>query len=81
VFDTSIIDADADKYSIHERFQQIGTNVAKGDELGHFQFGGSSIIVAFQNGRISFDQDLLDLSKQRIQVAVDMGMSLGYATN
>jgi hypothetical protein len=24
---------------------------------------------------------LLDLSKQRIQVAVDMGMSLGYATN
>ncbi|CAG9939348.1 unnamed protein product [Clonostachys rosea f. rosea IK726] len=63
------------------KFQQIGTNIAKGDELGHFQFGGSSIIVAFQNGRISFDQDLLDLSKQRIQVAVDMGMSLGYATN
>ncbi|CAG9992107.1 unnamed protein product [Clonostachys byssicola] len=66
---------------IHERFRQIGAKVAKGDELGHFQFGGSSIIVAFQSGRISFDQDLLDLSKQRIQVAVEMGMSLGFATN
>ncbi|CAH0042579.1 unnamed protein product [Clonostachys rhizophaga] len=66
---------------IHEKFQQIGANVAKGDELGHFQYGGSSIMVAFQNGRISFDQDLLDLSKQRIQVAVDMGMSLGHATD
>ncbi|CAI6067134.1 unnamed protein product [Clonostachys chloroleuca] len=59
------------------KFQQIDAKVAKGDELGHFQFGGSSIIVAFQNGQTSFDQDLLDLSKQRIQVAVETGMSLG----
>jgi phosphatidylserine decarboxylase len=51
----------------------------KGQELGMFQFGGSSIIVAFQRGRIQFDNDLLRFSKQRIQVAVNIGMSLGKA--
>lgn len=66
--------------SIHEHFQKIGVQVKKGDELGHFQFGGSSIIVAFQEERINFDNDLLQLSKQRIQVLVEVGMSLGRAT-
>ncbi|KAF6515771.1 hypothetical protein HZS61_004512 [Fusarium oxysporum f. sp. conglutinans] len=65
---------------IHEQFQKGGVQVKKGDELGHFQFGGSSIIVAFQEERIKFDNDLLQLSKQRIQVSVEVGMSLGRAT-
>lgn len=42
-----------------------------------FQFGGSSIVVVFQRGMMQFDQDLLDSSKQQIQVSVDVGMSLG----
>ncbi|KAF5696811.1 phosphatidylserine decarboxylase [Fusarium mundagurra] len=65
---------------IHEQFQKSGVQVNKVDELGHFQFGGSSIIVAFQVERIKFDNDLLQLSKQRIQVSVEIGMSLGRAT-
>ncbi|KAI3575816.1 phosphatidylserine decarboxylase-domain-containing protein [Fusarium oxysporum f. sp. albedinis] len=65
---------------IHEQFQKSGVQVNKGDELGHFQFGGSSIIVAFQMERIKFDNDLLQLSKRRIQVSVEVGMSLGRAT-
>src|SRR5687767_9272763 len=64
---------------IHERWKNPGAEIKKGDEIGHFQFGGSSIIVAFQPGRIKFDQDLLDLSLQRIQVSVEVGMSLGGA--
>ncbi|KAH7304681.1 phosphatidylserine decarboxylase-domain-containing protein [Stachybotrys elegans] len=64
---------------IHEKFQAIGQEVKKGDELGYFQFGGSSIIVAFEQGRIVFDKDLVDMSKQKIQVAVQVGMSLGRA--
>lgn len=44
-----------------------------------FQFGGSSIIVAFQKGRIEFDDDLLKFSRQRVQVSVEVGMSLGKA--
>ncbi|KAI1413909.1 putative phosphatidylserine decarboxylase [Hypoxylon sp. FL1857] len=64
---------------IHEKFQKPGTPIKKGDEIGYFQFGGSSIIVAFQKGAIKFDQDLLDLSRQKIQVSVEVGMSLGKA--
>ncbi|EGY20822.1 phosphatidylserine decarboxylase proenzyme [Verticillium dahliae VdLs.17] len=64
---------------IHDQWQKHGAKIQKGDELGFFQFGGSSIIVAFQHGRIEFDQDLLDLSKQQIQVSVEVGMSLGRA--
>jgi phosphatidylserine decarboxylase len=44
-----------------------------------FQFGGSSIIVAFQKGRIRFDQDLLDVSKHTIAMDVEVGMTLGQA--
>jgi phosphatidylserine decarboxylase len=50
-----------------------------GDELGIFQFGGSSIIVAFQAGSIDFDKDLLEYSRQPVQVSVEVGMSLGKA--
>ncbi|KAI1463813.1 putative phosphatidylserine decarboxylase [Daldinia caldariorum] len=64
---------------IHDKFQKPGTEIKKGDEIGFFQFGGSSIIVAFQKGAIKFDQDLLDLSRQKIQVSVEVGMSLGRA--
>ncbi|KAL7629835.1 hypothetical protein AAE478_001358 [Parahypoxylon ruwenzoriense] len=64
---------------INEKFQKAGTKVKKGDEIGYFQFGGSSIIVAFQKGAVKFDQDLLDFSRQRIQVSVEVGMSLGMA--
>jgi len=65
--------------NMHEKWRKPGTEIQKGEELGIFQFGGSSIIVAFEKGRILFDKDLLDLSKNRIQVSVEVGMSLGTA--
>jgi phosphatidylserine decarboxylase len=54
--------------------------VKKGDEIGLFQFGGSSIIVAFEQGRIQFDEDLEKLSHQKIMVDVEVGMSMGRST-
>lgn len=68
-----------DRGSIHKDYQQVGAKINKGDELGLFQFGGSSIIVAFENGRIEFDQDLRDMSNKKVQTAVEVGMSLGRA--
>ena len=64
---------------IHEKWQKTGSFIEKGDELGYFQFGGSSIVVIFQKGMVQFDQDLLDSSEEQIQVSVDVGMSLGRA--
>ncbi|KAI9035822.1 potassium transport protein TRK1/TRK2 [Aspergillus affinis] len=42
------------------------------DELGIFQYGGSSIIVAFEKGRIQFDEDLLNMSRNAITVDVQV---------
>lgn len=64
---------------MYEKWQTPGAKIAKGDEIGYFQFGGSSIIVAFQGGHITFDKDLIELSEQQIQVSVEVGMSLGQA--
>ncbi|KAL3495073.1 phosphatidylserine decarboxylase-domain-containing protein [Aspergillus germanicus] len=64
---------------INEKWQKPGAEIKKGDELGIFQFGGSSIIVAFQKGRIQFDEDLIGPSKKAIAVDVEVGMSLGRA--
>lgn len=65
---------------IHEQWQQPGSEIRKGDKLGIFQFGGSSIIVAFEKHRIQFDDDLLRFSAEAIAVDVEVGMSLGRAT-
>ncbi|KAI1740551.1 phosphatidylserine decarboxylase proenzyme [Xylaria scruposa] len=70
---------DVGSVQFHKEWQTPGSEIRKGDELGLFQFGGSSIVVAFQAGRIKFDADLSDLSMQRIQIAVEVGMSLGSA--
>ncbi|QPG77193.1 hypothetical protein FOA43_004600 [Brettanomyces nanus] len=53
--------------------------VMKGDELGYFKFGGSTVIMLFQQGRIQFDKDILYNSEQRsIETLVKMGMSVGH---
>ncbi|KAL8865479.1 MAG: hypothetical protein Q9198_009303, partial [Flavoplaca austrocitrina] len=65
---------------IHEKWQQSGAEIRKGEEVGIFQFGGSSIIIVFEKGRIAFDDDLLSMSKRAIAIDVEVGMSLGKAT-
>ncbi len=51
--------------------------IKKGEEIRLFQFGGSGIIVAFENGQILFDEGLLSVSRWRIMMDVQVGMSLG----
>ena len=54
--------------------------VDKGEEVGFFEFGGSSIVVAFEPGRIQFDEDLKEASRDLIEMDVEMGMQMGRAT-
>ena len=54
--------------------------IEKGEEVGFFEFGGSSIVIAFEPSRIQFDQDLKDISSQLIETDVEAGMHLGRAT-
>lgn len=65
---------------LSEKSTTPGAQVQKGDEVGIFEFGGSSIVIAFEQGRIEFDEDLLSVSKQAIMMDVEVGMSLGKAT-
>ncbi|ETI29239.1 phosphatidylserine decarboxylase [Cladophialophora carrionii CBS 160.54] len=44
---------------INPKCRTKGSHLRKGEEVGLFQFGGSSIIVAFEEGKIRFDEDLL----------------------
>lgn len=49
----------------------------KGAEKGFFEFGGSSLILLFEPGKISFDADLLAATKQGIEIRCLMGQSMG----
>ena len=66
--------------TIHQTFDPHEPHV-KGDEKGYFSFGGSSLILLFEPGRIQFDQDLIDASNRRIEVLGQMGQSLGSANS
>lgn len=71
---------DVGKIKINDKFQKQGSHVKKGDELGLFEFGGSSIVVAFEPGKIKWDKDLVLWSNRRIMVDIEVGMSIGRAT-
>lgn len=40
----------------------VGAHVERGDELGYFAYGGSTIVCIFEEGEIEWDRDLLDNS-------------------
>lgn len=49
----------------------------KGGEKGYFAFGGSCNVTLFEPGKIHFDADLIDHSRQRIETYARMGEHLG----
>jgi phosphatidylserine decarboxylase len=56
-----------------------GDEVKKGDEMGFFSFGGSTVIVVFQKKGISLDEDLLANSERSLETLVYMGNTVGIA--
>lgn len=50
----------------------------KGEEKGYFEFGGSTIILLFEQGKIKFDNDLLDNTRNGIETYVLMGDSIAH---
>ncbi len=51
--------------------------VYKGQEKGHFQYGGSTLVLLFEPGAIVFDDDLLQDSADNIEVQVFAGSPIG----
>lgn len=50
-----------------------GEAVEKGDEMGYFKFGGSTIVILTEPGALTIDDDLLDNTRNRMETAVKMG--------
>ena len=51
----------------------------QGQELGWFQYGGSTVITVFRRGAIKYGADLLQNSLPAVETLVKMGSSLGTA--
>ncbi|KAG0129346.1 phosphatidylserine decarboxylase-domain-containing protein [Tuber indicum] len=57
---------------------KAGQQVKRTDELGYFQFGGSTIVLLFESGRMVFDDDLVDNSNTALETLIRVGMSIGH---
>lgn len=51
--------------------------LTKGDELGYFAFGGSSIVLLFPHGVLQVRHDLVDYNAHGFELAVKMGEAIG----
>ncbi len=62
--------------SIHQTYAPHQVH-AKGDEKGFFSFGGSSLILLFEHGRITFDADLLQATLEGLEIKCLIGQHMG----
>lgn len=65
--------------SINWTNKSEGYKVAKGEDIGWFQYGGSTVIVVFPGDRIEWDADLVAASEQGFEVQVRVGERIGRA--
>jgi len=55
----------------------INATLSAGDELGYFQFGGSTVALVFEAGRVQWDADFRAFSSQNVEIFVLMGSRIG----
>ena len=53
--------------------------VKKGDELGYFSFGGSSVLTLFEKDRLRISEDVQQHSQANIETYAKMGEEMGRA--
>jgi len=54
-----------------------GQKVARGDEMGYFAFGGSTVALLVHKDRINIDADLLQNTRNKIETYVQLGERIG----
>jgi len=52
--------------------------VKKGEEKGHFAFGGSTVVVLFEKDKVIIDEDLLENTQKGLETTVEMGETIGH---
>ena len=51
--------------------------VKKGEEKGFFEFGGSTVVMLVQHGKVRLDADLIENSENGYETVVRMGERIG----
>ena len=49
-----------------------GEKVNRAEELGYFKFGGSTVLLLFEPGKIKFDDDMVDNSNGAVETLVSL---------
>lgn len=57
-----------------------GDEVKRGDEMGYYAFGGSTTILVFKRGVMTWDEDIVANSNASIETLVKQGTGIGRAT-
>ena len=61
--------------------QPLGGECKRGQEKGYFQFGGSTVLVIIQPGRVKMDDDIVHWSQQGVETLVRYGEAVGRIVN
>ncbi|KAM3474139.1 hypothetical protein MY8738_008022 [Beauveria namnaoensis] len=59
--------------------RQGGERVQRAEELGYFKFGGSTVLLLFEPGKMRFDSDLTENSAGALETLIRVGMSVGHS--
>jgi len=62
--------------SIHQSYEP-DSPIKKGEEKGYFSFGGSSLVLLFEPGRLQLADDLLEMMQEGLEIKCLMGQPLG----
>lgn len=52
------------------------SEIEKGDEKGYFAFGGSTLVLLFEQGKIQFDEDLISNTRKGLETYIQMGENI-----
>lgn len=53
--------------------------ILRGEEVGYFKFGGSTILLLFQSLHFKFDSDLVNNSNTCVETLIRVGQSIGHS--
>lgn len=56
---------------------ELEKELEKGEEMGYFQYGGSTVIAIFPKDTVQWDDDLLTNSEKSVETLVQMGERIG----
>ncbi len=61
-------------------YQQDSCEVVRGTEKGRFEFGGSTVVLLLEPGRVEISKDLLENTREGYETLVRMGEVIGRNT-